>query len=318
MQLITSQLQFSKTVLRHLHRITWSAHSTCGVLAAALESGFVGVESEKPPVQGDPQVSHMHGELRVAQSAFPLHHLPHSAVKLLLPQFFQVFIQQIFIAQVLWARNFTGRWRNTRQKCSLETQGPILSEKTTTRSFTSNCSTAIWQVLLRRNGRFYTQRHWHPRSSKRSSGKGWRQEWEAWVGNRVPERAFQAVGPEPQPCGRKNHGKAAGGSLRLRKDQAMLTCSVVDSGFYPEDSEDQVESFKCACLSVSSAAMQAEWEQGRQSSGRLREGATQWWWDRMGAVPQKQNSQGKASNHIRWRQCPARYKDLNISNTWLY
>lgn len=64
MQLITSQLQFSKTVLRHLHRITWSAHSTCGVLAAALESGFVGVESEKPPVQGDPQVSHMHGELR--------------------------------------------------------------------------------------------------------------------------------------------------------------------------------------------------------------------------------------------------------------
>lgn len=76
--------------------------------------------------------------------------------------------------------------------------------------------------------------------------------------NRVPERAFQAVGPEPQPCGRKNHGKAAGGSLRLRKDQAMLTCSVVDSGFYPEDSEDQVASFKCACLSVSSAAMQAE------------------------------------------------------------
>lgn len=82
--------------------------------------------------------------------------------------------------------------------------------------------------------------------------------------------------------------KAAGGSLRLGKGQATLTCSVVDSGFYPEDSEDQVESFQCACLSVSSAAMQAEREQGRQSSGRLREGATQWWWDRMGAVPQKQ------------------------------
>ena len=64
MQRITSQLQFSKTVLRHLHRITWSALSTCGVLAAALESGFVGVESEKLPVQGDPRVSHTHRELR--------------------------------------------------------------------------------------------------------------------------------------------------------------------------------------------------------------------------------------------------------------
>ena len=98
MQLITSQPQFSKTVLRHLHCITWSGHSVCGVLAATLgvcvrvrgsgvwEAAFSGRSPGKPHAQGAPRP--MDTQAGVDQSSFPLHRLSHSVAKLSLPQFF--------------------------------------------------------------------------------------------------------------------------------------------------------------------------------------------------------------------------------------
>ena len=237
MQLITSQPQFSKTVLRHLHCITWSGHSVCGVLAATLgvcvrvrgsgvwEAAFSGRSPGKPHAQGAPRP--MDTQAGVDQSSFPLHRLSHSVAKLSLPLFFScihstnIHCTSVMSKELHWEleKHETEMFPGSTGTNSIREDSYTLSQAIAQLPF--------WQVLLRRNGRLYTQRHWHPGSSRRSSGKGWRQGWEARVGNRVPERTFQAVGPEPQPCGRKNQGKAAGGSLRVGKGQATLTCSVL-------------------------------------------------------------------------------------------
>ena len=122
MQLMTSQPHFSKTVLRHLHRISWSGHSMCGVLATALdvwvrvhgggvwESACSGRFPRWATHTGS-FTTHGHTGWRRPE-LLPTSPSVSFCSQVIIASIFHVFIQQIFIAQVSWARNFVRHWRN--------------------------------------------------------------------------------------------------------------------------------------------------------------------------------------------------------------
>ena len=137
------------------------------------------------------------------------------------------------------------------QKCSLEAQGPILSEKTTTLHIVSQAIAQLpfWQVLLRRNRRFHTQWHWQLASSERSSGKGRsdREGKPGWGTGVQTEHSRQWGLSHGSQGGRATAKQLEGASEWARARPWCLVQSRCGFWVYPEDSEDQVEGFKCAC-----------------------------------------------------------------------
>ena len=205
-----------------------------------MKSVFPRVESGKLLVREAPEVTlctgrfETHGFTGWNQPVpLPISPLDSFDSQLMVALDFQLFAQQMFIAQVLWTRHLAGHWRNTRTQARnvpWKHRGQFHQRRQSTNNFISNCSTTILTGATKGKWKMFI-----PRGSDSLGVQGgclweWmlRQGSETWVGKRGPERAFQAEGAWAKALRKENHGEAVGGQLpecaRARPCRPFQSC----------------------------------------------------------------------------------------------
>ena len=175
------------------------------------------------------------------------------------------------------------------QKCPLEAQGPILSEKTTTLHIVLQAIAQLpfWQVLLRRNGRFHMQWHWQLASSERSSGKGGsdRDGKPGWGTGVQTEHSKQWGLSHGSQGGRATAKQLAGASEWARARPCWLVQSRCGFWVYLRTVRTRWRVLNMPALSELCGCA-GRMRAGPSEHSEASEGATQWWGSR-GAGPQE-------------------------------